>query len=268
LGEQKNDISNAGREKRVTHHRSSRHRSQSRNRKKLSFKRIRRWIKKNPSKTIAIFSIAIIVGITVSFYFYNLELIPTDIRPNVKRPDKKNPVKGILIPVTLITESSSLTIRFGTITKSVSLKELRKGYSISPQNLINCTVPKGTGDRTKFTILLVEDRLYVNAVFKNLSGEETIASTNQKRFTIAPRNLSAFYSDDNSFKIYDEQGNINFHTEFNEPDSLSITGYFIGSECVYVVGHNAIYSYARMGNYIERIMPEIKRLSNNESMVN
>ena len=264
MSELKNDTSNPGEGKSVSRNRSRRHRSRSKNKKKLSVKRIRRWIKRNPSKTIAVFSIAVIVAITVSFYFYNIELIPSDIRPTVKRPNKKNPIKGILLPVTLITESSSLIIKFGTIARSVSLKELRQGYTISPQNLVNCAIQDRREDRTKFTILLVEDRLYVNATFTNLSNNEVVAVTDQKHFTTLPKNLSGFYSDDNSFKVYDTQGNISFNMEFNAPDSLSILGYFIGEDCVYVIGRNTAFSDAKIGDYVERTIPEIKRLNNQE----
>ena len=89
-----------------------------------------------------------------------------------------------------------------------------------------------------------------------------MAATDQKHFTIRPKNLSGFYSDDNSFKVYDTQGNINFNMEFNAPDSLSIQGYFVGKDCVYVIGSNTVFSDAKIGDYVERTIPEIKRLNN------
>ena len=189
-------------------------------------------------------------------------LTTNEVRSNNISSNNKNPVKGILLPVSLVSESSPVLISFGKTTNSVSLEELRRGYTLSPQKLIHCGREEGIEDYTKFTIYLVEDRLYVTTDFRNLLNDEIAGSINKKQWAIFTKSLSGFHSDDNSFQVSDAQGNITFQMEFNEPDSLSIQGYFIGKECIYVVGHNTTYSDAKVGNYIERVISEIKEVNN------
>lgn len=252
---------NTNDENRVTRHRSHKHRRKPKT-KKLTFKRFSKWIKRNPSKTIAFFSVGLIIVLTVLFYLYDKEMLTTnEVRSNNINSNHKEPVKGILLPVSLVSESSPVLINFGKITSPVSLEELRGGYTVSPQKLIHCGRGEEIEDRTKFTIYLVEDRLYVTADFRNLLSDEIAGSINQKQWTLLTKSLSGFHSDDNSFQVSDAQGNITFNMQFNQPDSLSIQGYFIGKECVYVVGQNTIYSEAKVGNYIERAMPEIKEVN-------
>ena len=253
---------NTGDEGRVTSHRSHKHRRKSKT-KKLSFKFFSKWVRRNPSKTIAFFSSGLIIVVTVLFYLYSHEMLTTT-RVSSKNigSNNKNQIKGILLPVSLLSESSPVLINFGKITSSVSLKDLRRGYMMSPQKLINCGREAQTEDQTKFTIYLVEDRLYVTTDFRNLLDDGIAGSINQRQWTLLNKSLSGFHSDDNSFQVSDMQGNIIFNMQFNRPDSLLIQGYFIGKECLYVIGHNTTYSDAKVGDYIERAMPEIKAVNN------
>jgi len=254
---------NPGDENHVTRHRSHKHRRKPKV-KKLSFKFFLKWIKRNPSKTIAFLSSILIIVLTVLFYLYSHEMLTTT-RVSSKNisSNNKNLMNGILLPVSLVSESSPVLINFGKITSSVSLEDLRHGYMISPQKLINCGIEAQTEDQTKFTIYLVEDRLYVTTDFRNLLDEGIAGSVDQRQWTLLTKSLSGFHSDDNSFKVSDTQGNVIFNMQFNQPDSLLIKGYFVGKECVYVIGHNSTYSDAKVGNYIEKAMPEIKAMNNN-----
>jgi hypothetical protein len=258
LSNQNNKVSNSGERKKSKHHRSRTHRSRLK-RRQLFFKNLLKWLKKNRSKWIAILAIPFIIIITILFYLYSRRNLGEH-EIELQKADNKNPIKGILLPMELITESDPVTIRFGTITKSVSLNELREGYVISPENLITCEVQTKAISQTKFIIYLVENRLYVNATFVNLKTSEAIAATDKTNWTLLPKSGSKFYSDNSSFKIYDKEGNINFDMKFNGKDSLNIKGYFIGRECVYIIGSNIEYSDSKAGNYIEKVVPQIKEL--------
>ncbi len=262
MNQPENNISNAGAEQPAAPRRSRRSSRSLKSKKKYSFKRLRKWMKKHPSKAIAIFSVGLIIILSISFYIYDMDMLTA----GEVRPENKNPIKGVLLPVELVSESSPLTIKFGATSRTVSLKELRKGYVISPQKMINCAPGNPVEDRTRFILSLIEDRLYVNANFNDITGNEKIAGADGKHWTIRPKKASAFYSDDNSFKVYDTQGNINFNMQFEQPDVLIIEGYFSGAECIYVAGSGANFSDAKTGNYIERLMPEIKRLKMNTTL--
>jgi hypothetical protein len=258
LSDQKDKTANSGGRKKVRHHSSRRHRSRSKSRQ-LFFKSLLKWLKKNRSKWLAILAIPFIIIITVLFYLYSKRNL-TEREIELLKANGKDPIRGILLPMELITESDPVTIKFGTITKSVSLNELREGYVVSPENLVTCEQEIKTKNQTNFIIYLVENRLYVNAKFVNLKSSEVIAATDKRNWILLPKFGSKFYSDNSSFKIYDTDGNINFYMKFNGKDSLSIKGYFIGNECVYIIGSNTEYSDAKAGNYIERFVPRIKEL--------
>ncbi len=47
---------------------------------------------------------------------------------------------------------------------------------------------------------------------------------------------------------------------FTKPDLLVIQGYFISADCIYVAAENKIYSDHKVGNYIEKALPEIRQI--------
>jgi len=224
--------------------------------KKSTYNRISKWAKKNPSKAIAVFSVGVIVLLTVLFYLYNVEMLTeTPITP----PDK-SPVKGILLPVAIVSESRPVQIGFGKIIRSVTLEELRHGYTISPETMFDCKGEKTAEDRTKFILLMLEDRLYINAEFRDPLSDEVAATINKKDWKGLAKNSAGFFSDDNTFQVSNIKGNIIFNMRFNEPDTLLVEGYFSSEKCVYVIGNNTVYSDRKEGNYVEKVSNEIKKL--------
>jgi hypothetical protein len=229
--------------------RQGQHKSRKRNLKKIS-----QWIKKNPLKIAALFFIGAIIYVSVLFYNYEEDQIITN---DSIYNDKM--VKGILVPMRILSELSAISIQLGTIKSSVSLQELKKGYKVSPANMINCGSTT-LSDPSAFIITLIQERLYVTASFKHIFNEKIIGSVNNAEWSFLSENITDIRTDDYSFEVLDNTGNVIFNMQFAEPDILSVNGYFIGAECIYVISDNSIYSNLKTGNYIERALPEIKRI--------
>ncbi len=221
-----------------------------------NLRRIYGWIKNNPLKTMAFFSIGIIIYLSVLFYAYDVDILNSseDIL------NSKILVKGLLLPKEILNENSQVLLQFGSLESSLSLEKLRRGIAISPMSLANCEKVKKRKDPTKFFIFLEGDRLYVSTSFLELTNDEIIGTINKEHLKVSSGNLSAFRSEDNLFEVLDGQENVVFNMQFTKPDLLVIQGYFISSDCIYVAVEHKIYSDYKAGNYIEKALPEIRQI--------
>ena len=237
-----------------TDNRHSRHARHTRH-KTTGLKSIAKWVKKNPLKIAASLFIGAIIYISVLFYNYE----EGNVIKNENVVNNKI-VRGILVPMRILSEMSTVSVDFGKTKNSVSLQQLKQGYEISPTGIGHCANDMNLSKPSKFIIYLVEDRLYVTTNFIGISDDSIIGSVNKKDWTFLSKNISAIRTDDYSFEVSDSRRNVIFNMQFIEPDILSIHGYFIGAECIYIVNDNGIYSDTKTGNYIERALPEIKKI--------
>jgi len=195
--------------------------------------------------------------IYISVLFYGYDEDDTD---SIEEVSNNTAVKGILLPSRLLGEAGTVFIKFGKTKNPVSLEELNQGYQVSVMKMTGCGNYSGLSDSTKFTISLSEGRLFVNANFRYLLNGTVIASVNQKEWVYVSEKISETRTDDYSFELSDDKGNVIFTVQFIEPDTLSVQGYFVGEDCIYVINNDGIYSEVKSGNYIERISPQIKKI--------
>ncbi len=214
------------------------------------------WIKNNPLKTIAFFSIGIIIYLTVLFYLYNVDNLNNSEDILISKIE----IKGLLIPQEVLNRNKQVVLRFGDTENSFSLEKLKEGIAISPVSLTNCEKVKKRKDPLKFFIFLEDDRLYVNTTFIELASGEIIGTVNKKHLRVSSGNLSSFHSEDNFFEVLDAEENVVFNMQFTKPGLLVIQGYFISSNCIYVTGENKIYADHKAENYIEKASREINQI--------
>jgi hypothetical protein len=203
-----------------------------------------------------LFSIGIIIYLSVLFYAYDVNVL----KKSRNISNSKNLVKGLLLPKKILNKNSHILLQFGNIESSVSLENLRRGIGMSPMSLTNCEKIKNGKDPINFFIFLEMDRLYVTTNFRELANDEIIGTVNKKHLKVLSGNLFAFSSEDNFFEVLDGQENVVFNMRFTKPDLLVIQGYFISADCIYVAAENKIYSDHKVGNYIEKALPEIRQI--------
>ncbi|MBA2563057.1 MAG: hypothetical protein H0V14_09135, partial [Chitinophagaceae bacterium] len=143
-------------------------------------------------KTIALFSIGIIIYLSVLFYAYDVNVL----KKSKNISNSKNLVKGLLLPKKILNKNSYIRLQFGNIESSVSLENLRRGIAMSPMSLTNCEKIKNGKDPTNFFIFLEMDRLYVTTNFRELANDEIIGTVNKKHLKVLSGNLFAFSSED------------------------------------------------------------------------
>lgn len=237
-----------------TPHHSRRHKKHAKS-KKPFLSGVYKWIKRNPLKLVSFFFLVVLIYISVLFYGYE-----EDDMASIEEISNSTTVKGILLPKRLLSEAGTVFIKIGKTKHPVSLEELNQGYQVSPMKMADCGNYSELSDSTKFTLSLSEDRLFVTANFRYLLNGIVIGSVNQKEWVYLSEKISDTRTDDYSFELSDDKGNVIFTIQFIEPDTVSVQGYFVGTDCIYVINNNGIYSEVKSGNYIERILPEIKKI--------
>ncbi|MEO6329523.1 MAG: hypothetical protein ABIO55_11345 [Ginsengibacter sp.] len=237
-----------------THKRRRRHTRHKKDGKSI-VKDIAKWLKKHPLKVAAFIFVGFIIYLSFLFYNYdNYNPTSNEIVSNNKV------VRGILLPMRLLSEISEIYLDFGKTQLSVSIDQLKAGYKVSPMSIAHCSNNIKPGDPSDFIIYLVEDRIYISTNFKDLYDDKIIGSVNKKDWTFLSKNISAVRTDDYSFEVFDRKENVIFAMQFKEPGIISIQGYFIGEECIYILNDDGAYSDTKTGNYVERVLPQIKNI--------
>lgn len=259
MDEIKNKVDNLDGRTRMIREKYKKH-SRHKKRKTPILHRLSAWVKKNPLKIAAFLFVGSIIYISVLFYNYE-----ENFGSQKEAVSNNKTIRGILLPMRILSEISAITVNFGGIKIPLTLEELKRGHKISPVNLKNCgsqpvDAGKGRNDPADFTITLIDDRIYVNAAFVSTVDGQIIGRVNHKEWSFLSTNISSVRSDDYSFEVSDNRGNINFSMQFTEPDVLTIRGCFIGADCIFVVHDNTVYADVKTGNYLNRAKSEITKI--------
>lgn len=190
------------------------------------------------------------------FYLYNIDLLNTS--DDVVNP--KYPFKGLLIPK-VSKDSGRLTVRFGSMLSAFSIEQLKKGVAISPLFLTNCESLRKGNDPTKFFIFLEDDRLFVSTGFSDLESEEILGNVNRHHLKLFSEEHASFHADNNFLEILDARDNVIFSMQASNAGIITIQGYFISPQCVYIAAGNFLYAHPKSGTFhIQQALPEIKQI--------
>lgn len=221
------------------------------------FKKTKRWIRSNPLKTIAIFSVALIIYVTIMFYMNNVDVLNT----NEAVVNPKYKIKGLLVPDIYLLEKTPLYLQLGSYKTTLALDQLKHGVAISPMALSTCETIKRRRDPTKFFIFLEGKRLFASTSFRDIESEEILGNVNKQHLKLFSEEHATYHSEDKFIEVLDAGENVVFNMQFSEPGHIRLQGYFISSSCVYIATGDSLYAFQKSGTYVQQALPEIRKIN-------